>query len=400
MAALSDMAGRIAPSATAAVAARARAMAAAGHDVIGLSVGEPDFDTPAHIREAARAAIEAGATRYTAVDGIPELKAAIRRAFARACGMAVTADRISVGTGGKQVIFNAFAATVNPGDEVVVPAPYWVSYPDMARLCGATPVVVPTGPATGFRLTPDALARVLTRRTRWLVLNSPGNPTGAVYGADHLAGLAEVLADWPDIRVLSDDIYAQLSYLPTPCATMAAAVPAMAARTLTVNGVSKAYAMTGWRIGWGAGPADLIAAMRSIQSQVTTNPCSISQWAAVAALDGPQDFLDGWRAAFQARRDRVVAALSAIPGLVCPRPDGAFYVFADIAGCLGRRSPAGTALADDIGFCTALLDETGVALVPGSAFGAPGHVRLSFAAAQPLLDAGCDRIAAFCAGLG
>jgi aspartate aminotransferase len=399
MTALSDMAGRIAPSATASVAARARAMADAGHDVIGLSVGEPDFDTPAHVRAAASAAIAAGHTRYTAVDGIPGLKDAIARAFSRDFGLAVSAGQVSVGTGGKQVIFNALAATLNPGDRVIVPAPFWVSYPDMARMCGAEPVIVRTSAETGFRLTPGALAAALTPRTRWLILNSPSNPSGAVCSADDLAALAEVLADWPDVLVLSDDIYAALTYAPARFATMAATVPAMAARTLTVGGVSKSHAMTGWRIGWAAGPDDLIAAMRMIQSQVTTNPCSVSQWAALAALDGPQDFLDGWRAAFRARRDLVCAALAAVPGIDCPVPDGAFYVFPSVAGCLGRVSAGGRALADDFAFAEALLEETGVAVVPGTAFGAPGHIRISFAAGEDLLREGCARIAGFVAGL-
>lgn len=399
MAALSDMVARIAPSATAAVAARARVMVASGRDVIGLSVGEPDFDTPTHVRAAAVAAIGAGHTRYTAVDGTPALKAAIARGFARDFGLSVSPDRVTAGTGGKQVIFNALAATLNPGDRVIVPAPHWVSYPDMARMFGAEPVIVPTGPETGFKLTPGALARVLDRRARWLILNSPGNPTGAVYDAAELAGLAEVLADWPEVRVLSDDLYALLTYPPARFATMAVAVPGMAARTLTVHGASKAWAMTGWRIGWAAGPAGLIDAMRAIQSQVTTNPCAISQAAAVAALDGPRDFLEGWRAAYRARRDLVRAALDAAPGIACPVPDGAFYVFPAIAGCLGRVSPGGRRIDSDTAFAEALLEETGVAVVPGTAFGAPGHVRVSFAAAEPTLRAGCDRIADFAARL-
>ncbi len=390
---------RVKPSATVTVSARASALIEAGEDVIALSAGESDFDTPAHVRRAAIGAIERGATRYTPPDGMSALKAAVAAKFRRENAIAATPETVIVGNGGKQVIFNALLATLGPGDEVVIPAPYWVSYPDMVRLAEAEPVIVPTRPADGWKLSADALEAALGPRTRWLILNSPGNPTGAGYEAADLAALAEVLRRHPQVLVLSDDIYEHLAYPPFRFATLAAVAPDLADRVLTVNGVSKAYAMTGWRIGYATGPEWLIAAMRLIQSQSTSNPCTISQHAALAALEGPQDFLAEWRRVFMRRRDRVVAALSTIEGIDCPVPQGAFYVFPAIEGLLGRRTKGGRLIADDTAFALALLEEAGVAVVPGAAFGHAGAIRLSYAAADEALEAALARIADFCASL-
>ncbi len=396
---LSEAVRRINPSPTIAMTQRARELRASGRDVIGLAAGEPDFDTPAHIREAAAAAMDRGDTRYTAPDGTPALKAAIAAARARDWGETVAPAEIQVTAGGKQALFNALLATLDPGDEVIVPAPYWVSYPDIVRLCGATPVVVPTQAQDGFRLRPEALAAAITPRTKWLILNNPGNPTGAGYAAQALAALAEVLAAHPQVWTLSDEIYGPIAFAPFEFRSFTAVAPALRDRTLIVDGVSKAYAMTGWRIGWGIGPTPLLDAMRKVQSQSTTNACSISQAAAAAALEGPQDFIGESRAAFRRRRDAVVAALDACPGLSCPEPEGAFYVYPSVAGALGRTSRGGRALADDAAFCEALLEEEGVALVAGSAFGLSPHVRLSYAAADAVLAEACARIRRFCDGL-
>jgi len=396
---LSAALGRIRPSPTVAITSRALELRAAGRDIIALSAGEPDFDTPDHIRTAAKAAIDAGHTRYTAVDGMAGLKRAIAGKFARENGLDYAPHEISVGTGGKQVIFNALLATLDPGDEVVIPAPYWVSYPDMVRLAGATPVIVPTAVADGFRLLPRALEAAITPRTKWLILNSPSNPSGAALDAADLAALAEVLERHPRVRVLSDDIYEHLTHDGFAFATIAQVAPALKPRTLVVNGVSKAYAMTGWRLGYGAGPGELIRAMAVIQSQSTSNPSTISQWAALAALEGPQDFLPGFRAAFTRRRDLVAGLLNAIPGIRCPVPPGAFYVYPDISGLIGRTSAGGRHIATDEDFATALLEETGVAVVFGAAFGLSPHFRISYAAGDETLRAACARIAGFCEGL-
>lgn len=396
---LSAALARIRPSPTVAITGRALELKAAGRDIIALSAGEPDFDTPEHIRAAGMAAISEGRTRYTPVDGIPELKRAIVAKFARENGLAYGVDQITVGTGGKQVIFNALLATLDPGDEVLIPAPYWVSYPDIVRLAGATPVILPTTVENGFRLTPGALAGAITERTKWLILNSPGNPTGAAYARDEIAALAQVLLAHPQVLVMADDIYEHLVYDGFPFTTPAQVEPALKARTLTVNGVSKAYAMTGWRIGYGAGPADLIRAMAVIQSQSTSNPSSIGQWAALAALEGPQDFLPGFRAAFARRRDLVVKALNAIPGIRCPVPQGAFYVYPGISALIGRTSAGGRRIDSDEDFVTALLEETGVAVVFGAAFGLSPHFRISYAASDELLHEACARIGDFCARL-
>ncbi|WP_101067330.1 pyridoxal phosphate-dependent aminotransferase [Roseovarius salinarum] len=399
MSLLSATLSRVKPSPTIAMSARAREMQAQGHDVIGLSAGEPDFDTPEHIKEAGIRAIRDGRTKYTAPDGIPDLKEAIREKFARDNDLDYTPAQISVGTGGKQVLYNALMATLEPGDEVVIPAPYWVSYPDMVLLAGGTPVTVSCGLDTGFKLTPEALEAALTPRTKWLVFNAPSNPTGAGYTRAELAALAEVLLRHPQVHVLSDDIYEHLTYDDFAFCTPAQVEPRLYGRTLTVNGVSKAYAMTGWRIGYAGGPEDLIAGMRKIQSQSTSNPCTISQWAAVEALTGPQGFIADNNRVFRRRRDLVVDRLNACPGIECPRPQGAFYVYPSIVGLIGRKSAAGTLLDSDEAFATALLEETGVAVVFGAAFGLSPAFRVSYATSDAALEEACDRIRGFCAAL-
>jgi len=399
MSLLSQTLARVKPSPTIAITGRARELAAEGRDIISLSAGEPDFDTPAHIREAAKAAIDAGHTRYTAVDGIPELKRAICDKFARENRLDYKPSQVTVGTGGKQILYNALMATLNPGDEVIIPAPYWVSYPDMVLLAGGTPVVIEGAMQNGYRITPEQLEAAITPRTKWVILNSPSNPTGAGYGEDHLRGLADVLMRHPHVWVLSDDIYEHLVFDDFRFVTPAQVEPGLKSRTLTMNGVSKAYAMTGWRIGYGAGPEELIRAMAKLQSQSTSNPCSISQYAALAALEGPQDYINESRAVFQRRRDLVVAGLNACPGIDCPVPQGAFYVYPSIAALIGKTSAAGTVIVDDEAFATALLDETGVAVVFGAAFGLSPHFRISYATSDELLADACARIKRFCEGL-
>ncbi|WP_409433319.1 pyridoxal phosphate-dependent aminotransferase [Litorimonas sp. RW-G-Af-16] len=381
---LSDRISRVATSATMAMTQAARDLKAQGRDIISLSAGEPDFDTPVHIRDAAKAAMDAGQTRYTAVDGIAELKAAISAKFSRDNGLTYSASQISVAPGGKPVIFNALAVLVGAGDEVIVPAPCWVSYPEMVRLCDATPIIVPCGADTDYKLTPDALAAAITPRTKWLMLNSPSNPTGAAYTSNELEALANVLRDHPQILILCDDIYEHLVYDDFKFATMAEVAPDLFERTLTMNGVSKAYAMTGWRIGYAGGPDWLIGAMRKYIGQTTSNPCSISQWAAVAALNGPQDFLNDWRTAYARRRDMMVQRLNGMKGLSCQAPPGAFYVFVDCSAVTDNDSD----------LAMSLLREQGVATVPGSAFHAPGHLRFSYAASDEELREACDRLEA------
>lgn len=399
MAFFSEAIGRIKPSPSIAMTNLAAELKAAGGDIVSLSAGEPDFDTPDHIKDAAKRAIDAGYTKYTAVDGIPELKAAIAEKFRRENGLEYGSKQISVATGGKQILFNALLATLNPGDEVVIPAPYWVSYPDIVRLAGATPVEVRCGIETGFKLTPDQLDAAITPATKWLIFNSPSNPTGAGYSRAELKGLTDILMHHPQVWVMTDDMYEHLVFDDFKFATPAEVEPRLCDRTLTVNGVSKAYAMTGWRIGYAGGPEALIAAMRKLQSQSTTNPCSISQHAAVAALTGPQDFLEDNKAVFQRRRDMVVKALNAMPGLDCPTPEGAFYVFPNIAGCIGKTSSGGRRIADDEAFCTALLEETGVATVFGAAFGLSPNFRISYATSDEALADACARIGRFVDGL-
>lgn len=382
---LSSRITQIGTSATMAITQTAREMKAAGRDVISLSAGEPDFDTPEHIRLAATKAMNDGATRYTAVDGIPELKSAISEKFKRDNALQYSDDQITVAPGGKPVIFNALAVTVGDGDEVIIPAPCWVSYPDMVKLCGGTPIIVPCDASTGFKLTPEALKAVIKPRTKWLMLNSPSNPTGAAYTAAELKALGVVLREHPQIMILCDDIYEHLVYDDFTFATMAQVAPDLFDRVLTMNGVSKAYAMTGWRIGYGGGPNWLIAAIRKYMGQTTSNPASISQWAAVAALNGDQEFLEGWRETYASRRDRVVSRLNALPGIECLTPPGAFYAFADVSKITDS----------DADFALRLLEETGVATVPGSAFYAPGHIRISYAAAVSELDLALDRLGGF-----
>lgn len=396
---LSEALERVAPSATVAISQKARNLAQEGRDIIALSAGEPDFDTPLHVRDAAKRAMDEGKTRYTNVDGIPELKEAVAAKFRRDNGLDVTAADCFVSSGGKQIIFNALMATLNPGDEVVVPVPYWVSYPEIVRLCGAEPVFAVADASTGFKLKPDVLEAAITPKTKWLILNTPSNPTGAAYTAEELKGLAEVLMRHPHVHILTDDIYEVLVYDGGTFATIAQVEPKLQPRTLTMNGVSKSHAMTGWRIGYCTGPRPLLAAMTKLQSQSTTNPSSVSQWAAVEALNGPQDFLAEWRQVFQARRDLVVKGLNANTGLDCLTPEGAFYVFPSCKRLLGKTSAGGKRLETDEDFVMALLEETGVALVHGTAFGLPGHFRLSYAASNAELEEAVRRIQGFCAGI-
>ncbi|MDO5605899.1 MAG: pyridoxal phosphate-dependent aminotransferase [Paracoccus sp. (in: a-proteobacteria)] len=395
---LSDAIGRIKPSPTVAMTGRAAELRAAGRDIIALSAGEPDFDTPDHIREAAKAAIDAGQTRYTAVDGIAALKTAICDKFTRENGLDYTPDQISVGSGGKQILFNALLATLNPGDEVIIPAPYWVSYPDIVALAGAVPVIVPCPADQGFRLDAQALRAAITARTKWVILNSPSNPTGAALDHAGMRAICDVLLDFPDVWILADDIYEHLLFDGLKFVTPAQVEPRLIGRTLTMNGVSKAYAMTGWRIGYGAGPRELIRAMAKLQSQSTSNPCTISQYAALAALTGPQDYIRESLAAFQRRRDLVVAGLNDCPGISCAMPQGAFYVYPSIAALIGTVSPQGRRIGNDEAFATALLDETGVAVVFGAAFGLSPHFRVSYAASDDTLREALARIRRFCEG--
>ena len=396
---LSATLDRVKPSPTIAVTNKARELAAAGRDIIGLGAGEPDFDTPLNIREAAKRAIDEGRTKYTAVDGIPELKAAICAKFARENGLDYRPSQVTVGSGGKQVLYNALMATLNPGDEVIVPAPYWVSYPDMVLLAGGTPVVVECPFQTGFKLMPDQLEAAITPKTKWFIFNSPSNPTGAGYSRDELKALTDVLMRHPHVWVMTDDMYEHLVFDGFEFVTPAQVEPGLYDRTLTCNGVSKAYAMTGWRIGYAAGPEALIKAIGKVQSQSTSNPCSISQWAAVEALNGPQDYIHESRAAFQRRRDLVVSMLNEAPGISCPVPEGAFYVYPSIAGCIGKTSAGGAKIVDDEAFATALLEETGVAVVFGAAFGLSPAFRVSYATSDAALQEACKRIQGFCRGL-
>ena len=396
---LSATLDRVKPSPTIAVTTMAAELKAQGKDVIGLGAGEPDFDTPENIKAAAKAAIDAGKTKYTAVDGIPELKQAICAKFKRDNGLDYTPAQVSVGTGGKQILYNALMATLNPGDEVVIPAPYWVSYPDMVLLAGGTPVIAEASSQTAYKLTADQLEAAITPKTKWLIFNSPSNPTGAAYSHDELKALTDVLLRHPHVHVMSDDMYEHLVYDDFQFATPAQVEPALYDRTLTVNGVSKAYAMTGWRIGYCAGPVPLIKAMGKMQSQSTSNPCSVSQWAAVEALNGPQDYIATNNAVFKRRRDLVVEMLNAAEGVSCPTPEGAFYVYPSIGGCIGKTSAGGTRIVDDEAFAKALLEETGVAVVFGAAFGLSPCFRVSYATSDAALREACTRIQAFCAGL-
>ncbi|MBZ0149221.1 MAG: pyridoxal phosphate-dependent aminotransferase, partial [Pseudorhodoplanes sp.] len=380
MAFLADSLKRIKPSATIAVTDKARALKAAGRDVIGLGSGEPDFDTPDNIKQAAIKAIESGrAAKYTNVDGIPELKAAIVAKFKRENGLDYKPSQISVGTGGKQVLYNALMATLNPGDEVVIPAPYWVSYPEMVALAGGTPVTVDTRMEDGFKMKPDALDRAITPKTKWLIFNSPSNPTGAAYTRAELKALTDVLVKHPQVHVLTDDMYEHLVYDDFTFTTPAQVEPSLYERTLTLNGVSKAYCMTGWRIGYAGGPEPLIKAMAMLQSQSTSNPSAVSQWASVEALNGTQDFIPKHNKIFKERRDLVVSMLNQANGIKCPKPEGAFYVYPSCAGAIGRTASTGKTLANDQDFVTELLEAEGVAVVQGSAFGLGPAFRISYA---------------------
>jgi aspartate aminotransferase len=397
---LSATLSRVKPSPTIAVSTKAQELKAAGHDVIGLGAGEPDFDTPKNIQDAGIAAIRAGKTRYTAPDGIIELKQAICAKFKRDNGLDYVPSQVSVGTGGKQILYNALMATMNPGDEVVIPAPYWVSYPDMVLLAGGEPVIAPARLEDDFKLTPEALEKAITPKTKWFIFNSPSNPTGAGYSRAELKALTDVLMRHPHVWVMTDDMYELLGYDGFEFCTPAEVEPALYERTLTCNGVSKAYAMTGWRIGYAAGPEHLIAAMRKIQSQSTSNPCSISQWAAVEALNGTQDFIPAHNLVFKRRRDLVVSMLNDIEGVTCPTPEGAFYVYPSIAGLIGKTSNGGTLITDDEAFATALLEESGVAVVFGAAFGLSPNFRISYATSDEALKEACTRLQRFCSGLG
>ncbi|MFN0024289.1 MAG: pyridoxal phosphate-dependent aminotransferase [Parvularculaceae bacterium] len=390
---------RIAPSPTLAITQMARELKAKGRDIISLSAGEPDFDTPDHVKEAAIAAIRRGETKYTNVDGIPELKAAVAAKFLRDNHLSYKASEISVAPGGKAILYNALTASLDAGDEVVIPAPYWVSYPDMVRLAGGSPIIVKATQADGFRLRPEALDAAITAKTKWVILNSPSNPTGAVYDRAALKALAEVLVRHPHVMVMTDDIYEHILYDGHSFSTVAEVEPALFERTLTCNGASKSYAMTGWRLGYAGGPAPLIAAMAKVMSQSTTNPSSISQWAAVAALNGDHSFLAERNAAFALRRDRVVSMLNAAPGISCLTPEGAFYVYPSCAGVIGKKTPQGRAINTDEDFASALLDAEGVAVVFGAAFGLSPHFRISYAAAMSELEDACRRIQRFCAAL-
>ncbi|MFC4667715.1 pyridoxal phosphate-dependent aminotransferase [Seohaeicola nanhaiensis] len=396
---LSQTLTRVKPSPTIAVTTMAAELKAAGRDIISLGAGEPDFDTPQNIKDAAKAAIDAGKTKYTAPDGMPELKKAICAKFKRENGLEYQPNQISVGTGGKQNLYNALMATLNPGDEVIIPAPYWVSYPDMVLMAGGTPVAIEATLENAFKITPEQLEAAITPKTKWFIFNSPSNPTGAGYSRKQLKALTDVLMRHPHVWVMSDDMYEHLAYDDFEFCSPAEVEPGLYDRTLTCNGVSKAYAMTGWRIGYAAGPKVLIDAMRKVQSQSTSNPCTVSQWAALEALNGPQDYLAPNAEIFKRRRDLVVGKLNQIEGMTCPRPEGAFYVYPSIKGLIGKTTKSGKTIATDEDFATALLEETGVAVVFGAAFGLSPNFRISYATSDENLEKACDRIREFCAGL-
>ena len=399
MAFLADALSRIKPSATIAVTQMARELKAQGKDVISLSVGEPDFDTPQNIKDAAVAAIARGETKYTPVAGIPELRKAIADKFKRENGLDYKPEQVIVGTGGKQILFNAFMATINPGDEVVIPAPFWVSYPEMIALCGGTPVFVETTIENNFKLTAEQLDKAITPKTKWFMFNSPSNPSGAAYSKDELKALTDVLMKHSHVWVLTDDMYEHLVFGDFVYYTPAQVEPALYERTLTMNGVSKAYAMTGWRIGYAAGPMPLIKAMDMIQGQQTSGACSVAQWAAVEALNGPQDFITESKKAFEERRDLVVSMLNQASGIVCPKPEGAFYVYPSCAALIGKTAPSGKVISNDEDFVMELLATEGVATVHGSSFGLGPNFRVSYATSNEKLEEACNRIQRFCASL-
>jgi len=400
MALLKDSLSRIKPSATMAVTDKARALKASGRDVIGLGAGEPDFDTPDNIKQAAIKAIQSGkAAKYTAVEGIAELKSAIIGKFKRENNLDYKPNQIIISTGGKQVLFNALMVTLNPGEEVIIPAPYWVSYPDMVLLAGGEPVIVPSRMEDGFKIKPEALEKAITPKTKWIIFNSPSNPTGAAYSREELKGITEVLVRHPHVWIMSDDMYEHLVYDDFKFSTPAEVEPRLYERTLTINGVSKAYCMTGWRIGYAGGRADLIKAMAMLQSQSTSNPVAVSQWAAVEALNGPQDFIAKHNAIFKERRDLCVSMLNQANGLHCPKPEGAFYVYPSCAGTMGKTAPSGKKLANDEDFVTELLESEGVAVVQGTPFGFGPAFRISYATKTKDLEEACRRIQRFCGNL-
>ncbi len=396
---LSAAVNRIQPSATLAMTQRVGELKRSGIDIIGLSAGEPDFDTPDFVKEAAIAAIRSGKTKYTDVGGTPELRAAVAAKFARDNSLTYTSDQVIVSVGGKHTLFNALCATVDAGDEVIIPAPYWVSYPDIVAYAGGTPIFIAAGAKQGYKITPAQLEAAITPATRWLILNSPSNPTGAAYSASELAALGEVLRRHPQVLILTDDMYEHVWYADTPFATIAEVCPDLYERTLTVNGCSKAYAMTGWRIGFAGGPQWIVKAMAKLQSQSTSNPCSIAQAAALAALNGPQDFLEERNNAFRERRDTVVAMLNDAPGLDCPTPEGAFYVYPDASGCIGKKTPAGATIDSDSALIDYFIESARVAAVPGSAFGLSPAFRISYATSLDVLKDACRRIQLACADL-
>lgn len=399
MAFLAEALSRVKPSATIAVAQKARDLKAKGKDVISLSAGEPDFDTPDNVKNAAIDAIKRGETKYTPVSGIPELRQAIAAKFKRENGLDYKPEQTIVGTGGKQILFNAFMATLNPGDEVIIPTPYWVSYPEMVLLTGGTPVFVETRNEDNFKLRPEVLEAAITPKTKWFVFNSPSNPSGAAYTRDEMKALTDVLMRHSHVHILTDDMYEHLTYGDFIYTTPAQVEPGLYDRTLTMNGVSKAYAMTGWRIGYAAGPLALIKAMDMVQGQQTSGACSIAQWAAVEALNGPQDFVLKNKKIFEARRDLIVSMLNQANGITCPVPEGAFYVYPSCAGTIGKKTPGGKVIATDEDFVTALLEDEGVAVVHGSAFGLGPNFRISYAASEGLLEEAGNRIQRFCASL-
>jgi aspartate aminotransferase len=394
-----DSIGRIQPSQTMSISAKARALKAGGRDVLVMSQGEPDLDTPDNIKEAAIAAIRRGETKYTDFDGMPELKKAVAAKFKRENNLDYKTTQITISTGGKQVLFNALCATLNPGDEVVIPTPFWVSYADIVLFAGGKPVLIETKPADGFRLQPEALDRAITPKTKWLMLNSPSNPSGGAYSYKQLKALTDVLMKHPHVWFLSDDMYEHLLFDGLEFFTPAQVEPRLYDRTLTVNGVSKAYSMTGWRIGYAGGPEPLIKAMGKLQSQSTSNPNSIAQWAAVEALNGPQDFIHSSKTIFQQRRDLVVSMLNQAKGLHCLMPEGAFYVYPSVAGALGKTTKAGKKITNDEEFVVQLLEEEGVAVVHGAAFGLSPFFRLSYATSNAELEDACSRIQRFCGNL-
>ena len=399
MSLVADRLGRIKPSPTIAVTNKAKELKAAGRDVIGLGAGEPDFDTPDYIKNAAKTAMDNGETKYTAVDGTPALKDAIIEKFKRENDLEYARDQISVGTGGKQILYNALMASVNPGDEVVIPAPFWVSYPDMVLLAEGTPVIVDATAANNFKMQPADLEAAITPKTKWLIFNSPSNPTGAAYTREEIQALADVLVKHPHVYIMTDDMYEHLVYDGFEYTTFAQVEPKLYDRTLTVNGVSKAFSMTGWRIGYAGGPKELIKAMSKIQSQSTSNPCSISQAAAAAAISGDTSFMDEWREAFKDRRDTVVKMLNDADGIECINPEGAFYVYPSCAGCIGKTTPDGKKIESDEDFVTYLLETEGVACVQGAAFGLSPHFRISYATDKDSLVEACTRIQKACAAL-